>query len=197
MTLTYSIALLVLFFILLAAEFFIPSAGLVGAAAAVAAAASIAIAFTHSTAAGFSVIATIAVSTPLLLYAMVRYWPHSPIGRMILNRRPGQVDEPVESRVRSGELRKQLVGRIGVAKTNLLPAGLVVIDGQRLDAVSDGTPIDAGTQIVVINSIAGKLRVREAGPGDLAPEDTAVQRRSEALETTLESLDLDGLDEDT
>lgn len=199
MTLTYSIVLLILFFILLIGEFFIPSAGTVGAAAAIAGCTSIVIAFTHSNAAGYAVVATIALSTPAILYAMVHYWPHSPIGRVILNRRPGQIDEPIESRLRSGERRKDLVGRIGVAKTNLLPGGLVVIDGKRLDAVSDGSAIDAGTQVVVINAIAGKLRVRVAGPGDIAPEQTDVQRKSDALESslesTLESLDLESLEE--
>jgi len=197
MTLTYSIALLILFFILMAAEFFIPSAGTVGAAAAIAGVASIVIAFTHSNTAGFSVVGTIAVATPMMLYAMVLYWPHSPIGRVILNRRPGQIDLPIESRLRTGELRRELVGRVGVAKTNLLPGGLVVIDGKRLDAVSDGTPIDAGTEVVVVNTIAGKLRVRLAGPGDLAPETTAVKKQSEALETSLESLELESFDEQT
>ena len=196
MTLTYSIALLILFFILLVAEFLIPSAGMVGAAAAVAGCSAIAIAFTHSHAAGFAVIAVITLATPVILYAMVQYWPHSPIGRVILNRRPGQIDEPTESRLRTGQRRKELIGRIGVARTHLLPGGQVLIDDIRVDAVSDGTPIDAGTQVVVISAVAGKLRVRVAGPGDLAPEQTDVRRKSEALETTLESLDLESLDEE-
>ncbi|QEF99721.1 hypothetical protein Mal15_37870 [Stieleria maiorica] len=195
MPLTYSLALLALFFVLLVGEFFIPSAGMVGVAAAIAATTSIVIAFTHSAAAGFVVTATVLVSTPVVLYLMIRFWPHSPIGKRILNRRPGQVDEPTESRLRSGEKRKDLVGHVGVAKTNLLPSGLVVIDGKRLDAVSDGSPIDAGTPIVVISAVAGKLRVRVAERVDMEPEQVALERRTDAIEATLESLDLEDMDE--
>ncbi|PAY20392.1 nodulation protein NfeD [Rhodopirellula sp. SM50] len=195
MPLTYSLALLALFFVLLVGEFFIPSAGMVGFAAAIAATTSIVIAFTHSATAGFAVTATVVLSTPVVLVMMIRYWPHTSIGKLILNRRPGQLDEPTESRLRSGEKRKDLVGRSGVAKTNLLPSGLVVIDGKRLDAVSDGSPIDAGTEIVVISAVAGKLRVRVAERADLDPEQVDVERRTESIEATLESLDLDDLDE--
>ena len=195
MPLTYSLALLALFLVLLVGEFFIPSAGMVGVVALITAVTSIVIAFTHSLTAGFAVATVVVVSTPTILYAMIHYWPHTPIGRLILNRRPGQTDEPTESRLRSGEKRKDLVGRVGKAKTNLLPSGLVVIDGQRLDAVSEGSPIDAGTDVVVISAVAGKLRVRVAGRSDITPERVAVERKTEAIESSLESLDLDGLDD--
>jgi membrane-bound serine protease (ClpP class) len=195
MPLTYSAALLVLFVLLLIGEFFIPSAGMVGVAAGIAGITSIAIAFTHSMRAGFVVMGVIAVSTPAILYAMIHYWPHTPIGRRILNRRPGQTDEPTESRLRSGEKRKDLVGQIGVAKTDLLPGGLIVINGKRLDAISEGSVIDAGTKVVVISSETGKIRVRVAGAGDIDPHQVDVQRRTESIETSLESLDLDSLED--
>lgn len=195
MQLTYSLALFALFCVLLVGEFFVPSAGMVGVAAAIAAITSISIAFTHSLTAGVAMMALTVAATIGILYAMVHHWPHTTVGRLILNRRPGQIDEPTESVLRSGEKRKDLVGRIGVAKTNLLPSGLVIIQGARLDAVSAGSPIDAGTEVVVISAIAGKIRVRAAERSDLAPEQVTVQRKTEAIEATLESLDLDGLDE--
>lgn len=195
MPLTYSLGLLVLFLLLLVAEFFVPSAGIVGIASAVAAIASIAIAFTHSMVAGIAVMSVVAISTPAILYAMVRFWPHTPIGKLILNRRPGQIDEPIESRLRSGEKRKELIGRLGVAKTNLLPSGLVVIDGNRIDAISEGSAIDAGTDVVVVSTIAGKIRVRIARDSDYSPQQAEVQRRTQAIETSLESMDLDAFDD--
>lgn len=197
MPLTYSIALLALFCVLLVGEFFIPSAGMVGLAAAIAALTSIVIAFTHSVTAGMIVLVTVVVLTAVILYAMVHYWPHTSIGKMILNRRPGDLHEPVESRLRTGEKRKDLIGRVGIAKTNLLPSGLVVIDGKRLDAVSEGSPIDAGTEVVVISTVTGKIRVRVATRADIEPEQVATERRTEAIESSLESLDLDRLDEET
>ncbi|MEM0925585.1 MAG: NfeD family protein [Planctomycetota bacterium] len=195
MTILYSLGLLLLFVVLLTAEFLVPSAGTVGIAAILSGVAAISVAFSHSSTAGFLVLAAVMISTPIILYFMVHYWPHSPIGRMILNRRPGQIDEMPESTIRTGEKRRDLVGRIGVAKTNLLPAGLVIVDDIRLDAVSDGTPIDAGSEIVVVSAATGKLKVRAAGPGDLRPTETAVQRQTESIENSLESLNFDDLDE--
>ncbi|MEL6108007.1 MAG: NfeD family protein [Planctomycetota bacterium] len=194
MPLTYSLGLLGLFFVLLVGEFFVPSAGLIGIAAVGTAVASIVIAFTHSLVAGMGVTAAVAISTPVILITMIKYWPHTPIGRWILNRRPGQTDEPMESRLRSGEKRKDLVGQVGVAMTDLLPSGLVEIDGKRLDAVTGGAPIDAGTQVVVTSTAAGKIRVRRAGRSDIEPEQVEVEKRTEAIESSLESLDLESLD---
>lgn len=43
-----------------------------------------------------------------------------------------------------------LVGKIGVAHTALRPAGTVMLDDARIDAVSDGTFIDMGSKVRVI-----------------------------------------------
>ena len=195
MQLTYSLALLAVFLVLLVGEFFVPSGGLIAVVATICAFTSIAIAFTHSSYAGVAVTGVIGLSTPAVLYLMVQFWPQTPIGRMILNRRPGQTDVPVESRLRSGEKRKDLVGRLGISKTDLLPSGLVEIDGKRVDAFSDGSPIDAGTRVIVTKVSAGKIRVRQAVEADIEPERVATERKTEAIEATLETLDLDQLDD--
>ncbi|MEM6471121.1 MAG: NfeD family protein [Planctomycetota bacterium] len=195
MTILYSLGLLLLFIVLLIGEFLVPSAGTVGIAAVLCGVAAIAVAFSHSMVAGGLMISAVAACTPMILYFMVQYWPYSPIGRIILNRRPGQVDELPESTIRSGEKRKDLVGKMGIAKTNLLPAGLVTIDGNRLDAVSDGSPIDAGSNVVVVSAVAGKLKVRLATESDLRPAETAVHRQTENIEASLESLDF-GMDDE-
>jgi len=194
MPLTYSYALLTLFYLLMVAEFFIPSGGLLGAVAAVTAIAAVVIAFTHSLFAGMGFLAAIVFSTPIVIYAMVCYWPHTRLGSRILNRRPGQVDDPVVSRLPTGEKRSDLIGRIGVAKTHLLPGGQVEIDGRKLDAVTDGHAIDAGTQVVVISTTAGKIHVRTATRADLSPEQVDAERKTESIESALESLDLDSMD---
>ncbi len=195
MPLTYSIALLALFYLLLIGEFFVPSAGMVGVAAVITGLTSVTIAFTHSVAAGCVVSGTILVSTPAILFAMIRYWPHTVIGKRILNRRPGQIDEPTESRLRGGQKRKDLVGQTGVAKTDLLPAGLVVINGQRLDAVSEGAAIDAGQTVKVISTVAGKIRVRMVEPDDQPVSTDTPDRTPTAIETTLETLDFDAMED--
>lgn len=63
------------------------------------------------------------------------------------------------------------VGRPGVARTMLRPSGVVVVDGERLDAVSEGDVIPAATRIVVVGVRGASVVVRPAPTGD--PEDGA------------------------
>lgn len=58
-----------------------------------------------------------------------------------------------------------LLGQIAVAHTTLRPAGTIMLNEERIDAVSDGTFIDAGTKVQII-CIEGHRVVVEA----VAPE---------------------------
>lgn len=168
MPLYYAVGLLVLFYLLIIVEFFLPSGGLVGVGAAAAALAAIVIAFSHSPTTGGSMLLVVAASTPVLFVFLMRLWPYTPIGRQILNRMPGMTDPPVaERKTARGTPLRELVGRVGVAKTNLLPSGVVVVEEQKLDAVSLGMPIDAGTPVIVARIQGGRVQVRPAEPEEL------------------------------
>src|SRR5690606_19278780 len=52
----------------------------------------------------------------------------------------------------SAEARPDLIGQEGVALTDLRPAGTASIANERIDVVSEGPWIPAGTQIKVIRS---------------------------------------------
>ncbi|MDM4016591.1 NfeD family protein [Roseiconus lacunae] len=201
MQLLYAVGLLGLYLVLLIGEFFLPTGGTLGIAAAVTAIAAIVVGFTVGPITGMMVTATILLSTPAILYAAVRLWPKTPIGRLILNRTPGQIDAPVESRIRGGERRKDLVGKIGTARTNLLPGGQIELQGQRLDAVSEGAPIDAGTRVIIISAVAGKLRVRPASETDqTSPAETPADTQPEVspdIQETLDAFDLHDFIDDT
>lgn len=191
MPLLYTIGLLLVFFLLLVGEFFVPSGGLLGLGALIAAITSIIIAFTHSSTAGLSVTLLIVASTPAVLLFMVRLWPHTPIGRRMLNRRPGQLAPDHKRTTADGTPWEDLVGKIGTAQTNLLPSGLVLIDDRKLDAVSTGMPIDAGEPVIVIKTHAGRIQVRVARQEELLG---AEQSRPPAPETELKSFDLEMLE---
>jgi membrane protein implicated in regulation of membrane protease activity len=103
------------------------------------------------------------VTTPLLFAILIRLWPKTRIGRMMLNRETLDADStPPEPTTLDGTPLSELVGRIGTAASNLLPSGQVRIDGHKSDAVSTGLPIDAGTLVVVVRVYSGKLQVRAA-----------------------------------
>ncbi len=193
MTLLYVALLLVAFYFLLTAEFFLPSGGFLGIAAAGALIAAAVIAFTHSTVAGFTVLAIAVLTTPLMIFGLLRVWPHTPIGQRMLNRRPGQIaDRAPQRTTSSGIPLDDLVGRIGIAKTNLLPSGLISFDTDKVDAVSIGMPIDAGSKVIVTSVEAGKVHVRPATDDDIAQLCVDAKPQSPpSLEGTLESFDFE------
>lgn len=193
MTLLYALLLLLAFYLMLAAEFCLPTGGLAGFGAAAAFISALVISFSHSVNAGVVMLATLFVTTPLVMSSLIRIYPRTPIGRRILNRYPGQAQTPEPVRVTStGRPLTELVGRVGVAKSNLLPSGLVVVDGDKVDAFSAGMPIDAGDRIVVVSVTAGHVQVRPAADQEVAGVDAdAAPMSPAALEQSLESLDFE------
>lgn len=194
MQLFYAIGLLVVFFIVLLAEFFLPTGGFLGAVAIAILVAAISIAFSHSMTAGLVAIAFVLVATPLFLVAMLRVWPHTAIGRRMLNRRPGQRAESTSTKTTpDGKPIVELIGRRGVAKTDLLPSGMVVVDGEKIDAISNGMPIDAGTDVIVTSTDAGRVHVRAATDEDREDETSQDPnpRSPASLEKSLDSFDIE------
>jgi membrane-bound serine protease (ClpP class) len=94
---------------------------------------------------------------PLVIWLGLKLWPNTPIGRRMLN-----IDPEVDAARRKleEENRNRWLGKVGVAKINLLPNGIIEIDEQSLDAISLGGAIDRGTHVEVVNVIAGKIHVR-------------------------------------
>ncbi|TWT76409.1 hypothetical protein CA13_69030 [Planctomycetes bacterium CA13] len=197
MPLYYAYGLLLLFYFLLVLEFFVPSGGLVGVGAVIVVFGALVIAFSHSFTAGLTLLLVVAATTPIVFIGAIRAWPHTPFGRRILNRRPGQTDSNKSNRkLADGTRLDELAGRIGTAKTNLLPSGLVSLDSVRVDAVSQGMPIDAGTRVIVTKVEAGKIHVRPVTPDEELAENQTKQQPAtpispESLESPPESFDFD------
>lgn len=190
MTLAYVVLMMAAFYLCVVAEFMLPTGGMLGATAVAFLAAAVWIAFSHSFLAGTATLLFALLTTPLLLMGLVRAWPHTPLGRRMLNRRPGEQAQPKKPRTTaSGIPIEELVGRVGVAKNDLLPSGLVLVDGEKMDAVSSGMPIDAGSQVVVTRVELGRLHVRQASAEDLDEPSEPLPQSPPALEGPLESFD--------
>lgn len=58
--------------------------------------------------------------------------------------------------------RVELIGRVGEAVTPLRPAGVIIIDNERIDAVSEGSYIDKGKIVEVIKVEGSRIVVRES-----------------------------------
>lgn len=217
MPVLYSVGLVVLFLALLIAEIMVPSGGVLGLLAFASAITAVLIAFTISLNFGLSIMLVLIVATPILLHFLLRFWPQTSAGRAILNRRrrDGNESVPVTTTL-DGVPLDQLVGAFGVAVSNLLPSGRVIVDGHKVDAVSTGMPIDQGQPIKVVRVAARKLQVRLATeeevqqsrePTSGASKSTQEQQtRNDAADSgatasalqsskTLEEMDLDELEE--
>jgi membrane-bound serine protease (ClpP class) len=187
--------LLAIFFALL--EFLIPSAGLLGIGAAMAAVAALFLAYSESFAAGLTMTGFVAIATPALFFAAVRIWPRTPIGRRILNLPPIDPDSDEDRSQESwapANPYQDLLSRVGIAKTNLLPSGSIEIDGRRYDAVAIGAAIDSGARVEVFRVDGGRIRVR---PTQRHVEQSPAAETSEDFDgvagKTLDELDLEDL----
>lgn len=185
--LIWSAILLSLGVMLVVAEVFLPSGGILGFLSICTLVAAIVMAFYHRGAEmGFIFLAVTAVAVPVALALAFRWWPHTPMGRRLL------LDVPTSEEVLPDtELRRtlrQLVGKSGVAKTVMLPSGAVVVDGQTIDALSEGMPIEAGSRVRVIEVRGNRVVVR---PDDRASEPA----KDDVLSRPIESLGLDSLED--
>jgi membrane-bound serine protease (ClpP class) len=135
---------------------------------------------------GFVFLTITAVLVPAALGLAFRWWPHTPMGRRLLLDVP-RGDEVLPDTPQRRTLR-QLVGKLGVAKTVMLPSGAVVINGVTIDALSEGMPIEAGQHVRVIEVRGNRVVVRPSDEAAPPPSDDILSR-------PIESLGLDGLEE--
>ncbi|MFM1997960.1 MAG: hypothetical protein RLZZ111_2347 [Planctomycetota bacterium] len=192
-------------------EVFVPSGGILGFISILALVAAIATAFAEQgVAGGMAVLAVVVLAVPAVLGLAFRWFPETPLGRRVLTA-PDAADLVPDAAARRHV--RELVGRHGRTVTALLPWGSVEIDGERVDGVSEGEPIDAHCGIEVVD-VAGRAvvvrrlespgRVAAAGPARPAeaasPADPSDARAADApppsaLSPTLETFDFEGLDD--
>jgi membrane-bound serine protease (ClpP class) len=113
------------------------------------------------------------------------YWlPYTPLGRKILLEAPQAEDvAPYANEV--ARLERQ-IGRIGRTASQLNPGGFVTIDGERLHAFTEGLMVAAGTDVEIVAVRGSRVVVR--------PVTSASPRQSAAIletESLPESATLD------
>ncbi len=71
--------------------------------------------------------------------------------------------------------REDLIGKIGVAATDLRPAGTAIVDDERIDVVTEGPWIEADTRVRIVQAESYRHVVRavDADSGDPSPEAAA------------------------
>jgi membrane-bound serine protease (ClpP class) len=92
----------------------------------------------------------------------LRFLPRLPFGRRLVL---GTDMDAHEGYVSAPDSDKLWLGRTGTAVSPLRPAGIADIDGARVDVVSDGGFIDAGSPITVTRVEGNRIVVRRTPPG--------------------------------
>ena len=107
-----------------------------------------------------TIVTAAAAITIAAAIALRRYLPQAPVFRMLLLN-PTPEEELIDLDYRESVADySHLVGQQGTATTNLMPAGKADIDGQLIDVIADGLPIDRGQAVVVVKARGGRVLVR-------------------------------------
>ncbi|GAH71883.1 unnamed protein product [marine sediment metagenome] len=148
-----AIALTAVALMLFFAEIFIPSFGLISLIALGCMAGSAALAFQAGSGVGYLFIVLNALAIPIVVVIAFKLLPRSPL---VLS----ATFEDEKPRAPATESDEELVGREGVAETDLRPAGKARIDGRRVDVLTDGEYVDSGTRVKVVRVEGARVLVR-------------------------------------
>ena len=181
----WPIVLLALGVVLIFLEIFVPSGGILSVFAACCIVASIVVAFKESFVAGTLMLFCATVLVPVAIGSAVKWWPHTPLGKLILIKRPESEDDVLPDTEEYH--RDEMIGQDGVAKTDLLPSGDVRIEGRLYDAVSSGMVINKGQAVRVVDVNTQRLVVRPLSDAEIKQR----QGVDDVLSTPIDSLGIE------
>ena len=142
----------------LAAELFVPSHGLLGVFAFLFAVGGVVSMYVADSRLGAVSALALIVIAPVTLYLAIKFYPHSPVGKRVMLQVPDAA--AVQGFAQESHDLQELAGKRGVAATVLRPAGTLEIDGKRVDCVSEGEVIPAGTAVEVVKVSGRKVIVK-------------------------------------
>ncbi|HET6568350.1 MAG TPA: NfeD family protein [Rhodothermales bacterium] len=112
-----------------------------------------------------SAVATLAITLVLLValgYSLGRYLPRSELfNRLVL------ANAPDDGLLTLSDTADELLGRAGRAVTPLRPSGMAEIEGARVDVITAGEYVAAGTPVEVVNVRGRRVEVRQIRIGAL------------------------------
>lgn len=163
--------LVILGLVLMAAEVFLPTGGILFVLAIGALIAGIAMSFYNNTAQGVITLVAVFILIPVVGPILLHIMPRTTMGKRFFLKAADD-DATVAAMPVIIEL-EQLRGRYGKTVSSLRPAGTTVFDGRRVDTISEGDMIGPGQWVRCIDVKAGRVIVRQvSAPPDLADLDT-------------------------
>ena len=169
--LTLAYTLILLGVVLLIAELFIPTFGVLTALAIGAMVVGVAMTFANDTSTGLVTLIAVFLLVPAVMAAAFNYAPRTRFGKRLFLNGP-QEDETVAHMPVNLEL-EQLRGRFGRTTSSLRPSGVADFDGRRVDVLSEGALVEPDQWVRCIDVKAGRVIVRQVDrPPDLGDLDT-------------------------
>lgn len=171
----YAIVLLVAGLLILVCEVFIPSGGFLAVVTTVvlvlSAVCAFAAWFEEHPAVWWTYCALLVLLIPTTLGSTFYMLPKTSVGKRVLLEAPELSD--VEPFVEESARLEKLVGRRGLAQTLLNPGGMVLIEGERLHAFTEGILVEPQTDVEVLEIRGTRLLVRPVEPSELTGDDVA------------------------
>jgi len=143
--------------VLIIAEVFVPSGGLISIFALACLVGGAVIFFQHSATAGWIGVGIAAVMIPTVLVIAYRMFPKTRFGKSVTLTPPER--QQGDAIPDTFEL-KEMLGEVGVVLTPLRPVGMCDFAGKRVECVAEGGYIDKDKKVKVIDVESTQLTVR-------------------------------------
>lgn len=143
--------------VLIVAEVFVPSGGLISICALACLVGGVAIFFREGRTYGWIGIAIAVIMVPTVLVTAYKIFPRTRFGKSVtLTPSERELGDAVPD---TSEL-KELLGAEGMVHTPLRPVGMCEISGQRIECVAEGGYVDKGIKVKVIGVESTQVTVR-------------------------------------
>ena len=143
--------------VLLVAEVFVPSGGLISVCSLVCLAGGVSIFFSHSVVVGWVGIGVAAVMIPSVLVFAYRMFPKTKFGKSVTLSPP---ERSLGDAIPDTAELKKLLGEFGVVLSPLRPVGMCDFSGERVECVAESGYVDTGAKVKVIEVEGSQLTVR-------------------------------------
>ncbi len=157
-TILLIIALFVGALLLFAAEVCTPTFGVLAATALGCLVGMVYLSFTINPTFGVVMIVVLVFLLPVYLWAMIKYLPQTPVGRILQLR--AEPKDPGEG-TPNADILESLVGMTVVAETPLRPSGAIRAGNRRIIATAEAGFIDKGAKVKIIKAGGTDVIVRE------------------------------------
>lgn len=148
--------LLVLGFVLLLIEVFVPGFGIFGIGGIICLGSSVYFLW-GSSGVVLYLIAGIIAAMVVIVFLIVKFLPQNPLWNVMVLKNQQKTQDGYSSSANY----KRYLGKHGKALTPFRPSGTALIEGERVDVVTEGEFLSAGVELVVVKVEGSRIIVRE------------------------------------